>query len=76
MFFALDFLTCLSAAVSAFLLLIAGLWLRRSSAETREKHRMLDPRFIWVCAVCTYNYVNTRDESISVCPRCASFNKK
>lgn len=71
-----DFLTAVSFGMSAFLCGISLIWLFHARTEGREKAGTLDPRFVWVCGVCTYNYVNTREESISVCPRCGSYNKK
>ena len=65
-------------AVGIFTLLVT-LALIAGSFEFRhktEKESLLDPKFICVCSVCTYNFVKTREESISVCPRCGSFNKK
>jgi hypothetical protein len=76
MSFNVDFLTAVSIAISAWLGGIVLLWLLHSAAVRKGKEGMLDPRFVWVCGVCTYNYVNTRDEAITVCPRCGNFNKK
>ena len=42
----------------------------------RNKELFLDPKYIWFCTVCTYTYINTKDEVISVCPRCGGYNKK
>ncbi len=44
--------------------------------RSRDKDLSLDPRYIWHCSVCTYTYVNTKEEALSVCPRCGSYNKK
>lgn len=71
-----DFLTAVSVASTVFLLSMAVMWLRGGKDKRGEGAGLIDPRFVWVCGVCTYNYVNTRDESLSVCPRCGSYNKK
>jgi len=49
-------------------------WLLRKKG--RNKDLSLDPKCIWFCAVCTYTYINTKEEVISVCPRCGCYNKK
>jgi len=47
-----------------------------SSRKEKNKDLSLDPKFIWFCSICTYTYVNTKEELISICPRCGSYNKK
>ncbi len=44
--------------------------------KQKDKELNLNPKFIWFCSVCTYNYINTKEERISLCPRCGSYNKK
>jgi len=44
--------------------------------KDKDKDLSLDKRFIWFCSVCTYTYINTREEDITLCPRCGSYNKK
>jgi len=65
-------------AVSVYLILFIGtlllVWLL--GAKERDKGLSVDERFIWFCEVCSYTYVNTREEHFSVCPRCGSYNKK
>lgn len=65
-------------AVAAYLIIVMAavffLWL--AGSRQKEKELFLDQKFIWFCSVCTYTYINTKEESISVCPRCSSFNKK
>jgi len=70
----LDFYSAIAVFILLFLSLVLGLWI--FAAKARTKKISLDERFIWHCAVCTYAYINTRDDVISVCPRCGSYNKK
>ncbi len=72
----LDFMTALSLALSVALFSCVLAWLFTRKTRRGGAPSGLEPRFVWVCAVCTYNYVNTREESISVCPRCGSYNKR
>lgn len=46
------------------------------SKKEKDKDLSLDPKFIWFCSVCTYTYINTKEDTISTCPRCSSYNKK
>jgi hypothetical protein len=71
----LDFSWALSFLTASGLLVTVAVWLRQSASGS-EKSRILDPKYVWVCSVCTYNYVNTKEESISSCPRCGSYNKR
>ncbi len=67
-----------SYAIAIYLLLsltaLLMFWLFAS--KEKDKDLTLDPKFIWFCAVCTYAYINTKEEVISVCPRCGSYNKR
>jgi hypothetical protein len=65
-------------AVSAYLFFCISMSLGTWVVARREKHKKLslDQRFIWFCSVCTYTYVNTKEDVLSVCPRCGSYNKK
>ncbi|OGX45176.1 MAG: hypothetical protein A3G38_04710 [Omnitrophica WOR_2 bacterium RIFCSPLOWO2_12_FULL_51_8] len=62
----------LFTAVSLGALLVIWVFSRKQ----KDKELSLNPAFIWFCSVCTYNYVNTKEDKISVCPRCGSYNKK
>jgi rubrerythrin len=70
----IDFSLAVSLYLFFIILAINLFWLL--SKNKKDKDLSLDERFIWFCSVCTYNYVNTREESISTCPRCGSYNKK
>jgi hypothetical protein len=67
-----------SWAIAGYIVLSTGMilfsWL--SAGKQREGKFFLKPKFIWFCSVCTYTYINTKEDNISVCPRCLSYNKK
>lgn len=71
----LDFYAAVAVFVTIFLVFILGVWVF-SAREERTKEISLEERFIWHCSVCTYAYVNTKEDVLSVCPRCGSYNKK
>lgn len=70
----LDFSLAVAFYMLAMVSLFVAAWVLMRIRK--DKDLSLDPRFIWFCAVCTYNYVNTKEESLSICPRCGSYNKK
>jgi len=70
----IDFSLAVALYTLIFLGTALGVWILNRQARGRDL--TLDPKFIWFCSVCTYTYINTREESISVCPRCGSYNKK
>jgi hypothetical protein len=63
-------------AVAAVVLVTAWFSVWYLEQPHRKKELFLDPKYIWFCTVCTYTYINTKDEVISNCPRCAGYNKK
>lgn len=71
----LDFGWTVGLLMTAVFAVLAFLWLW-VPGRGRQESSALDPRFVWVCGVCTYNYVNTREDKISKCPRCGSYNKR
>jgi hypothetical protein len=70
----IDFSLGVSLYILLFLNLILIIWL--FSKKQKDKDLSLDPRLIWFCSVCTYTYINTKEDTISNCPRCGSYNKK
>ncbi|MDD5246982.1 MAG: hypothetical protein PHS09_06300 [Candidatus Omnitrophica bacterium] len=67
-----------SVAIAVYTILLLGIilisWI--AGKKQKDKELSLDSKFIWFCSICSYTYVNTRDEAISLCPRCGSYNKK
>lgn len=70
----IDFNIGISLYVIIILTIIYLLWM--FSRKQKDKDISLDPKLIWFCSVCSYTYVNTKEDLISVCPRCGSYNKK
>ena len=65
-------------AVSLYLILLLAALLLAWLLGIKEKDKDLsvDARFIWFCTVCSYTYIDTKENLLSVCPRCGSYNKK
>lgn len=65
-----------AVAVYAILVIVSVFvcWVNRR--KQKDKNLSLDSRFIWYCSICSYTYINTKEEHISTCPRCGSYNKK
>jgi len=70
----IDFSLAIALFIIFFISLILAIWLL--SKKQKDKDLSLDGRFIWFCSICTYTYINTKEDAISVCPRCGSYNKK
>lgn len=43
---------------------------------TRLKSYSSDEKYIWHCSICAYNYIDSRHDEISICPRCKSYNQR
>ena len=69
-----DFSLAIALYILIFLNVILIIWL--VNKKQKDKDLTLDDKFIWFCSVCTYTYINTKEDIISVCPRCGSYNKK
>ena len=58
---------------SAVLLLLVWFFL---DFGTRLKTFSSDEKYIWHCHICSFNYIDSRHDEFSVCPRCASYNQR
>ncbi|MBL7151152.1 MAG: hypothetical protein ISS32_01740 [Candidatus Omnitrophica bacterium] len=70
----IDFSQAIALYIFIFIDAILIFWI--FSRKQKDKDLTLDAKFIWFCSVCTYTYINTREEAISTCPRCGNYNKK
>jgi len=70
----IDFSTAISLYLFILISVVLLIWLL--TKMQKDKNLSLDPKFIWFCSICTYTYINTKEEAISTCPRCGSYNKK
>jgi Zn finger protein HypA/HybF involved in hydrogenase expression len=70
----LDFSFAVSLYLLIFVAVIFAVWLATQKQKTKDLS--LDERFIWFCSVCTHTYINTKEDTISTCPRCGSYNKR
>lgn len=70
----LDFSSAIAGYTVFFLALIFVLWF--TGQKLKDKELLLDDKFLWFCSVCTYTYISTKEDTISNCPRCGSYNKK
>lgn len=70
----IDFSFAIAVYILATLVIILLLWL--FDKKQKGKDLTLPSRFIWFCWVCAYSYINTKENIISTCPRCGSYNRK
>ncbi len=68
-----------SAAVALYLSLTAlaliFYWLFFEKPKDMSNKSVSD-RNVWRCSICAYFYIDSKHSTISVCPRCGSYNKK
>jgi len=70
----LNFYWTVSILLFVFLGAVLSGWVLARGQKSKELS--LDKKFIWFCTVCTYTYINTKEESFSICPRCSSYNTR
>lgn len=66
----------LAVAIYILITLIGLLLVWVFTRNEGEKELSLDPKYIWFCSICSYTYVNTKEDVISTCPRCLSYNTR
>jgi hypothetical protein len=69
----IDFSQAIALSVFILINVILVFWV--FGRKEKNKDLTLDAKFIWFCSVCAYTYINTKEEVISVCPRCGNYNK-
>ena len=69
----------LSTAVSLYIIVsVIGIFILWFLWENIRLHRTSaddEKSFIWECEICTFIYIDSVHDEISVCPRCGSYNK-
>ncbi|MBU1727489.1 MAG: hypothetical protein KJ880_07655 [Candidatus Omnitrophica bacterium] len=70
---AIDFSWAIALYAAVSLVLVFSVWV--FTRKEKEKEVTIEPKFIWFCSICTYTYINTKEDTISVCPRCGSYNE-
>ena len=69
----------LSLAVCLYLLFsVMGILVLWVFFGEKNIFRRINPeeKFVWQCKICTFFYVDSQNEEISVCPRCGSYNSR
>ncbi|HOM25934.1 MAG TPA: hypothetical protein PKV21_00300 [bacterium] len=44
--------------------------------EKRRKYEKTEENTLWCCPICFYEYVDSKSNDISRCPRCKTLHKK
>ena len=45
--------------------------------ESRSRRKLdLEEKSIWQCFICSYTYIDSKHDNLSVCPRCGSYNRR
>jgi len=77
MLFTLDVKTAIALYTLIPVAVLVSVWII-SELLRRPLRFTLERKFLWQCDTCTYIYINIKieDSSLSVCPRCGSYNKR
>lgn len=69
----------LSLAVSLYLLVsvigLLAVWFVLERKKTFGRVRP-EEKFVWQCSICTFFYIDSQNDDISICPRCGSYNSR
>ena len=71
----LDISTALFFYLFFTVICVFGLWVwldRRSKLSSFRVER----KNVWQCSICSYVYIDAKDDDLSRCPRCKRINKK
>jgi len=71
---AIDFSWAVALFITVTILSVFVSWI--FARKLKDKDLTIDPKFIWFCSICTHTYINTKEDLISVCPRCGNYNKR
>jgi len=69
----------LTLAISLYLICsVVGILVLWIVYERRKEFKRGNPeeKFVWQCNICTFFYVDSQSDEISVCPRCGSYNSR
>lgn len=71
----LDLSTALCIYLSCNVVAILLLWVFYGYRK-REVVFKEDKEYVWHCSICAQTYIDSRDEHVSRCPQCGSYNSK
>ncbi|MCX5715798.1 MAG: hypothetical protein NTV07_02845 [Candidatus Omnitrophica bacterium] len=70
-----DLSTAVCVYLVLFVIVVLALWV---FFGRKSGFRRVNPeeKFVWQCRICTFFYIDSQSEDISVCPRCGSYNSR
>lgn len=69
----------ISSAFTLYLLLVLAIFfLPWAYQEGKKRLESLNKqeRYLWQCSICALIYLDPKEDHLSCCPRCRSFNKR
>jgi len=72
----LDIQNVIFIYVSVFLIGLMVLWVFASRGPKLKDVKDKEKASTWKCSICSYDYIDSGNEEISICPLCGSYNKK
>ncbi|MBN2097705.1 MAG: hypothetical protein JW714_04415 [Candidatus Omnitrophica bacterium] len=68
-----EFAVFLFLLITIFAVLLIWLFWTKIKLPQQKNIQM---ESIWQCSICTYIYVDSKNQKLSVCPRCGSYNDR
>jgi hypothetical protein len=68
-----------TAAMLFFLLVgicLLFAWMILETRKSRKESRLKEDLYLWECPMCFHTYINSREQTISRCPRCKSLHRR
>lgn len=72
----LEFSAALVLYISLSVFAVLIYWVFSGKEEYKRINVSMPDKYIWQCLICAFLYVDSKHPSVSVCPRCGSYNKK
>jgi rRNA maturation endonuclease Nob1 len=74
--FKIDFNFGIALYLGFVFFLVCILWILGERKTKAFSNFDREKKFVWQCDICTYTYVDSKNFSVSQCPRCGSYNER
>lgn len=71
-----DLATVISIYLFVLVIIPLIMWFFFGYGERPRFKKVSADRSLWQCSICTHVYEVGKDQSISICPKCKSYNSK
>jgi len=74
--FKINFAFSIALYLGLVFFIIAAFWMLGERKTKNLTGSNEEKKSIWQCEICAYTYVDSKNFSISRCPRCRSYNER